>query len=89
MSRRRGWPADSHTNRPGRRAAVHGGNCLLKTSPPGVLEWSPARAPTFFTRFFLMTLRILFCCSISREMLRGRSSLSTTPAGVGERWCKQ
>jgi hypothetical protein len=27
----------------------------------------------------LMTLRILFCWSISREMFRGRSSLSTTP----------
>ena len=25
------------------------------------------------------TLRILFCCNISREMLRGRSSLSTMP----------
>ncbi len=39
---------------------------------------------TFFTRFFRMTLRILFCCSISREMFSGRSSLSTTPAGGGE-----
>ena len=26
-----------------------------------------------------MTLRILFCCRLSREMLSGRSSLSTTP----------
>ena len=29
--------------------------------------------------FFLMTLRILFCWSISREMLSGKSSESTTP----------
>ena len=33
----------------------------------------------FLTRFLRMTLRILLCCSISREMLRGRSSESTMP----------
>merc|ERR1719391_647547 len=33
----------------------------------------------FFTKFLRMTLRILFCCNISLEMLRGRSSESTTP----------
>lgn len=33
----------------------------------------------FFTRFFRTTLRILFCWSVSREMLRGRSSESTIP----------
>ena len=32
-----------------------------------------------FTTNIKSTLRILFCCSISREMLRGRSSLSTIP----------
>lgn len=33
----------------------------------------------FFTRFLRMTLRILLCCRVSREMFRGRSSESTTP----------
>uniref|UniRef100_A0A8W7PGW2 Transmembrane protein n=1 Tax=Anopheles coluzzii TaxID=1518534 RepID=A0A8W7PGW2_ANOCL len=33
----------------------------------------------FFTRFLRITFRILFCCSISREMFSGRSSESTTP----------
>ena len=33
----------------------------------------------FLTRFLRMTLRILFCWSVSREMLRGRSSESTMP----------
>uniref|UniRef100_A0A8D8T718 Secreted protein n=1 Tax=Cacopsylla melanoneura TaxID=428564 RepID=A0A8D8T718_9HEMI len=33
----------------------------------------------FLTRFLRITLRILFCWSISREMFNGRSSLSTTP----------
>ena len=33
----------------------------------------------FLTMFFLITFRILFCCSISREMFRGRSSESTIP----------
>merc|ERR1711988_2060296 len=32
----------------------------------------------FLTRFFFTTRRILFCCRDSREMLRGRSSESTT-----------
>ena len=32
-----------------------------------------------FTKFFLITRRILFCCSTSREMFSGRSSESTTP----------
>lgn len=61
------------------RACPLRGCCRCRCRDPG-----PARpAPTFFTRFFLMTFRILFCCSISREMFRGRSSLSTTPAGGG------
>ena len=33
----------------------------------------------FFIMFLRMTLRILFCWSVSREMLRGRSSESTIP----------
>jgi hypothetical protein len=33
----------------------------------------------FFTRFLRIILRILFCWSISREMLKGRSSESTIP----------
>merc|ERR1711911_485578 len=33
----------------------------------------------FLTKFLRMTFRILFCCNISREMFRGRSSESTTP----------
>jgi hypothetical protein len=33
----------------------------------------------FFTKFLRITRRILFCCSDSLEMLRGRSSESTTP----------
>ena len=33
----------------------------------------------FLTKFFLMTLKILFCCRVSRLMFKGKSSLSTTP----------
>eukprot|EP00733_Pompholyxophrys_punicea_P002020 Pompholyxophrys_punicea_v1_NODE_1296_length_806_cov_1.435419.p2 type:complete len:101 gc:universal NODE_1296_length_806_cov_1.435419:549-247(-) len=33
----------------------------------------------FFTKFFLITFKILFCCSISREIFKGRSSESTIP----------
>ena len=33
----------------------------------------------FFTKFLRITRRILFCCRDSLEMLRGRSSESTTP----------
>jgi len=39
----------------------------------------------FLTMFLRMTLRILFCCKVSREMLRGKSSESTIPANIDVR----
>jgi hypothetical protein len=38
----------------------------------------------FFTKFLRITRRILFCWRDSLEMLRGRSSESTTPCKEGE-----
>merc|ERR1711963_552832 len=40
---------------------------------------SSIKSMHFLTKFFRMTLRILFCWSISLEMFNGRSSESTTP----------
>jgi len=33
----------------------------------------------FLTTFFLITFNILFCCNVSLEIFKGKSSLSTTP----------
>merc|ERR1719235_1856254 len=55
-------------------------NCSLNFLKSSAFSWiSPKSSMHFLTMFFLITLRILFCWSVSREMLRGRSSESTTP----------
>merc|ERR1712216_656724 len=53
---------------------------LVELLEVSAFSWiSPKSSMHFLTMFFLITLRILFCCSVSREMLSGRSSESTTP----------
>ena len=49
----------------------------VRTSAFSAISWKSSMH--FLIKFFEITLRILFCCSVSREMLSGRSSESTMP----------
>ena len=59
--------------------------CRLGSSYIATTRSSCNKAPVsgisrhFFTRFFLMTRKILFCCRVFREMFRERPSESTKP----------